>query len=79
MTFEVFYAPEASDDIDRAFEWFSARAPAVAVDFVRAIGQTEVHLEGKCYGIRMSRNVYTIRASSSQIVRSPNLEIYVTL
>ena len=30
MTFEVFYAPEASDDIDQAFEWFSARAPAVA-------------------------------------------------
>ena len=45
MTFEVFYAPEASDDIDRAFEWFAARAPAVAADFVRAIGQAEVHLE----------------------------------
>jgi plasmid stabilization system protein ParE len=44
MTFEVFYAPEASDDIDRAFEWFAARAPAVAADFVRAIGQAEVHL-----------------------------------
>jgi plasmid stabilization system protein ParE len=45
MTFEVFYAPEASDDIDRAFEWFAARAPAVAADFVRAIGKAEVHLE----------------------------------
>jgi plasmid stabilization system protein ParE len=45
MTFEVFYAPEASDDIDRAFEWFAARAPAVATDFLRAIGQAEIHLE----------------------------------
>jgi plasmid stabilization system protein ParE len=42
MTVEVFYAPEASDDIDRAFEWFAARAPAVAADFVRAIGQAEI-------------------------------------
>ena len=45
MTFEVSYTSEASDDIDLAFGWFAARAPDVALDFLRAIGRTEVHLQ----------------------------------
>lgn len=70
MTFEVFYTPEASDDIDRAFEWFSARAPVVAADFVRAIGRAEVHLE------RNPAIYLVVRQTKAGDVRRVNIRPY---
>ena len=45
MTFSVVYAKAASDDIDAVFAWFAARAPAAAVDLLRAIDRAEIHLK----------------------------------
>lgn len=44
MTFEVIYTQDASDDIDRAFEWLAARAPGAAFDLLQVVARVEVHL-----------------------------------
>jgi len=67
MTFEVFYTPEASDDIDSAFEWFAAHAPTAAVDFLRAIAGAEIHL-------RRNPAIYrVVRQAPSGDVRRVNI------
>lgn len=45
MTLAVAYTSAAAADIDQAFEWLAARAPDAALDFLRSIRRTEVHLE----------------------------------
>jgi len=45
MNFAVVYARDAADDIDAAFNWLAARAPAAAIDLLRAIERAETHLQ----------------------------------
>lgn len=67
MTFDVVYAEEASDDIDKAFTWRATRAPAAAIDLLQTISRAEIHL---------ARNplIYTVvRRTRAGIVRRTNL------
>jgi toxin ParE1/3/4 len=70
MTFEVFYTSGASDDIDLAFDWFAARAPSVAIDFLKTVAQVQDHL-------RRNPAIYrVVRQTPSGEVRRVNVRPY---
>jgi plasmid stabilization system protein ParE len=61
MIFAVVYAKDAAEDIDAAFNWLAARAPAAAVDLLR-----EQSIEPKSTSVGIPRSI----ASSEVHVRA---------
>jgi plasmid stabilization system protein ParE len=67
MNFAVVYAKDAADDIDAAFNWLATRAPAAAIDLLRAIERAETHL-------RRTPAIYrVVRSARSGDIRRVNL------
>jgi plasmid stabilization system protein ParE len=67
MIFAVVYTKDAAEDIDAAFNWLASRAPAAAVDLLREIDRTEIHL-------RRNPAIYrVVRSADTGDIRRVNL------